>query len=310
MAKLTSYSAITSPALTDILYLVSDPTGTPVSKKVTVASLLSELVANDLTLPITTSLTGIIYKATDLFIHDFADPTSLGGNTFVGVGAGNLTMGPAGGAATLGSWNTGFGYQSLRGLTTGFQNVGMGDWTFASATTAWQNTAIGSQALRSIVDGNTTTAVGAQAGYSNTAGYENTFVGANSGFSNTVGIANSAFGEESLKNNINGNQNVALGMYALYTGTGSLNVGLGYQAGFWETGSNKLFIDNSQRTNEADGRAKALIYGIFAADPANQYLTINGNLVLPTKGAFAANDKYLVVDASGNVHVSALGPAS
>jgi len=29
-----------------------------------------------------------------------------------------------------------------------------------------------------------------------------------------------------------------------------------------------------------------------------------------TVATFAAGDKYLVVDASGNVHVSAIGPAS
>ena len=33
-------------------------------------------------------------------------------------------------------------------------------------------------------------------------------------------------------------------------------------------------------------------------------------LVFPILGSFAAGDKYLIVDASGNVHVSALGPAS
>lgn len=45
MAKLTSYSAITSPQKDDLLYLVSDPSGTPVSKKVAVANLLGSFSA-------------------------------------------------------------------------------------------------------------------------------------------------------------------------------------------------------------------------------------------------------------------------
>ncbi len=39
-------------------------------------------------------------------------------------------------------------------------------------------------------------------------------------------------------------------------------------------------------------------------------LTTGGALVIGTRPAFAASDKYLIVDASGNVHVSGLGPAS
>ncbi|MBU0612307.1 hypothetical protein KKA39_02815, partial [Patescibacteria group bacterium] len=66
--------------------------------------------------------------------------------------------------------------------------------------------------------------------------------------------------------------------------TGSGNVFLGSQAGYYETGSNKLFIDNQDRTDEATARTNSLIYGIFDATPANQKLTINGMLnvsVLP-----------------------------
>jgi len=37
---------------------------------------------------------------------------------------------------------------------------------------------------------------------------------------------------------------------------------------------------------------------------------ISGSLQIGTRPAFVAGDKYLVVDANGNVHVSSLGPAS
>ena len=38
--------------------------------------------------------------------------------------------------------------------------------------------------------------------------------------------------------------------------------------------------------------------------------TLAGTLNIGSIGAFAASDKYLVVDASGNIHKSATGPAS
>lgn len=39
-------------------------------------------------------------------------------------------------------------------------------------------------------------------------------------------------------------------------------------------------------------------------------LEVGGAIKLDTLGAFAASDKYLIVDSSGNVHVSSLGPVS
>jgi hypothetical protein len=36
----------------------------------------------------------------------------------------------------------------------------------------------------------------------------------------------------------------------------------------------------------------------------------NGQVVMPLLGAFAGGDKYVTIDASGNLHVSATGPAS
>lgn len=119
------------------------------------------------------------------------------------------------------------------------------------------------------------------------------------GGSSSLASYNFAFGHWSLASLTTGNQNVAVGLAVLQntttgqdnTGvgdsalnsnvTGQKNVALGYNAGYYETGSSKLFIDNASRIDEADGRAKALIYGIFAAATADQYLYINGNLSVP-----------------------------
>lgn len=78
-----------------------------------------------------------------------------------------------------------------------------------------------------------------------------------------------------------GNKNTLVGFGSgVALTTGASNVFLGFQSGYYETGSNKLFIDNAKRTNEADGRVKALIYGVFDAATANQYLTVNGHLTV------------------------------
>ena len=63
--------------------------------------------------------------------------------------------------------------------------------------------------------------------------------------------------------------------------TGSGNVFLGYYAGFYETGSNKLYIDNSFTSTP-------LIYGEFD----NRILTINGNLEVigPYQGLIYLSD--------------------
>jgi len=97
---------------------------------------------------------------------------------------------------------------------------------------------------------------------------------------------------------------VALGASAGYTGEGASCVFLGYQAGYYDTADNSLYIDNVSRASLADGKAKALIYGIFAAAPANQYLYFNANVSLGV--ATVAPDSTLhVLGASAGTVTSA-----
>lgn len=85
---------------------------------------------------------------------------------------------------------------------------------------------------------------------------------------------------------------------------GASNVFLGYNAGYYETGSNTLMIDNAPRANEADARAKALIYGVFDADPVNQYVAING-LVKTQTAILGAKTKTLTESsATGFVDIA------
>jgi hypothetical protein len=76
------------------------------------------------------------------------------------------------------------------------------------------------------------------------------------------------------------NRNVGVGYQALNSNTiGDGNVALGNSAGFFETGNNKLYIDNSN-TNTP------LIYGDFGTDK----LTINGDLGLNTDQMIGSAD--------------------
>ncbi len=116
--------------------------------------------------------------------------------------------------------------------------------------------------------------------YQNNTGYHNIAVGVGSGRQHTTGAENVFVGVESGAFNGSGNQNVSVGKRALYSGnTGSGCVAIGYQAGYYETGNNKLFIDNQLRASESDARVKALVYGVFDALVANQSFTVNGTIM-------------------------------
>ncbi len=106
----------------------------------------------------------------------------------------------------------------------------------------------------------------------------NTAIGFQSLFSNTTGNANTAYGSLALYSNTTGKQNTAFGYnagYSVLSGTG--NVFLGYQAGYSETGSNKLYISNSNTSNP-------LIYGDFDAN----IVGLNGSVGIGTSSPAAS----------------------
>ena len=135
---------------------------------------------------------------------------------------------------------------------------------------------------------------GESAGISNTLGAYNTVTGCSSFTSNTIGSYNSVVGYFALRKNIAGNYNVALGYNTLVSSisgntntaigcsalasniSGSGNVALGHQAGYYETGSNKLYIANTAGTS-----ADALIYGDFStrALSLNANVTVSGTML-------------------------------
>ncbi|MTI29349.1 hypothetical protein E1171_00830, partial [Cytophagales bacterium RKSG123] len=107
---------------------------------------------------------------------------------------------------------------------------------------------------------------GYYAGTSNTSGSYNSYFGWGAGGANTTGYANTFIGYGSGYDNKAGGANTFIGMNAGRKSTGSSNVFIGYSAGYDETGSNKLYITNTDTSSP-------LIYGDFAANT----LTFNGN---------------------------------
>ena len=214
----------------------------------------------------------------DTFIGAYAGYSNTTGfnNTFLGnaagfsntTGAANIFLGYAAGQSnTTGAGNIFLGTFAGYSNDTGYENIFLGNSAGYYNTTGYENMFLGNAAGYYNTTGYNNTFLGNAAGFSNTTGNWNTFVGYWAGYSNTTGYWNTFLGLGAGYNNTTGNNNTFVGKEAgVNNTTGSGNVFLGFQAGLGETGSNKLYIDNSGIT--------PLIYGEF--DSRN--LTINGNL--------------------------------
>lgn len=228
----------------------------------------------------TTDNTDLIFRRNNLRAGRLGtDNTSFGLNSLnpATTGTRNTAIGAnVLNANTTGTRNTAIGENTLFSNTTGGENVAMGAGTLFTNTTGNQNTAIGRNSLttnstgssntglgyitlRDNTTGDFNTAVGRASLISNTIGVENVSVGVNSLFANTTGNNNSGLGVQSSRSNTTGSNNTAIGYQSLFSNlTGNNNVTIGNQAGYFETGSNKLYIENSNANAD-----NALIYGDF-----------------------------------------------
>ena len=205
-----------------------------------------------------------------------------------------LTVGKGGGFIYE---NTAFGTLALNSNTTGFNNVAIGLQALRLNTTTSYNTAVGVYVLDRNI-GNYNTGLGYLALQQNTTGEYNCVFGALANYQNDIGGSNCIFGTFANRANIGGSNNSIVGYYGFgnsssgvgNTGVGygvghenligNYNVFIGNAAGYYETGSSKLFIDNTYRGSEADGRLKSLIYGVFDAATAAQYLNFNSQVYI------------------------------
>lgn len=161
------------------------------------------------------STTGVIYKGTDRFLHNYGT-----NNLFFGINAGNFTM--------SGFGNTVFGSNALGNNTTGIFNTSIGVQSLTNSTTGDNNTCVGYQTLAGNITGDNNTAVGHLSLSQNTSGNGNTAVGFRSLFSNTTGINNVSLGYNAGGTITTGSNNIIIGNGAnVPSGTSSNQIRMG-----------------------------------------------------------------------------------
>jgi len=203
-------------------------------------------VVGSISIPTTiSSTTGVIYKGVNRFIHNFAKAGSDGSNTFVGVNAGNFTMGTGAGASWEGSYNTADGANALQNNTKGYNNSAQGANALGSNTTGYNNSAQGANALQNNTTGTYNSAQGGSALLFNTTGSNNSAQGYAALYNNTTGAFNSAQGVYALYSNTTGYNNSAQGVYTLFYNT------TGYDNS--AQGANALYSNTTGYGNSAQG---------------------------------------------------------
>ena len=240
------------------------------------------------------NLNGIIYKDGNRFIHDFnygysGSTTTVGQNTFIGINAGNLTMGEGVISPFQASYNVGVGASAFTSNTSGNYNTAVGASSLYSNTSGANNTAFGYSALTSNMSGNYNTAVGASSLYSNTSSANNTAVGYYALYFNTSGISNTALGSYALYNNTSGNSNTALGYHAFYNNkTGSTNVAVGINAGMLDASSqpligstNSIFLGGSTKAQSND-QTNQIVIGVNAIGAGSNSVVLGNTSITKT----------------------------
>ncbi len=227
-------------------------------------------------IPVTTGVAaGVIWQNGVALLHAYHGVGTDGFNIFLG-GAGNFSI--TGGTGATGSYNMGIGSQALNALTIGARNVAVGVAAGLRIGVGSDNFCLGYAAGAYLTGGAANVFIGSQAG-NRTTGIYNTFIGYRAGYY-SLGNASVIIGYDAgYTTGASGQYNTFIGGYAGKFSTGGNGVHIGYTAGYYETAGGKLFIDNTPRASEADARVKAMVYGIFAATTAAQYLTINGHLI-------------------------------
>lgn len=218
---------------------------------------------------------------------------TISGNRTIGLGGFNINFN--GGKVGIGNptplYNldvVGSGRFSTDVLINGI-TLGLG------GTAAVSNTMFGVNSGLVNTTGTNNTYSGYYAGAGNTTGAYNVGSGANSLTGNTTGSQNAAIGFNSLAANTTGYNNVAIG-----TGSGQINsigfgnVFLGNLAGATETGSNKLYINNTNTpTPLLYGNFGTGLLGIGFTDPQSTLHssgTISTGIPLGGLGGAAAAD--------------------
>jgi hypothetical protein len=234
---------------------------------------------------------------------DYLNITSL--NTFIGEEAGISTEPNV----DYGVYNSFIGYQSGLGNISGRGNVFLGYQSGLNNKEGEYNVFIGNQSGHTNTgegsfigdynvfigylsgyfntDGQSNVFVGKQAGWKNSTGNYNTYLGQNAGIQSLGGSFNTYLGSQAASGKTGGSNNTIIGSSAgSGNADGSNNIFIGNQAGSAETGSDLLYIENTNSTTPLIGgdfaTAKVAIRGI--PDPASADFQVNGSTRIGTNG--------------------------
>ena len=204
------------------------------------------------------------------------------------------------------------GYRMLRNqrhiyIDSTNNNYGVGESIFKSLTTGKNNISIGDSCLYKCSSGGANIGLGTKTLFSIAGGNFNNGHGHNSLYYTTNGVSNNGYGYSSLFSNTTGSQNSGYGNLSLYIqSTASNCIGLGSYSGYYNTLSDRLYIDSRQRANLAGDTTGAIIYGYMNNTPSLQRLTFNTAKVTATGNLSTQsfNAKIVVAD-SGNYTVTA-----
>jgi len=192
----------------------------------------------------------------------YTAPNSTG--LFAGVNAGNTTG--------TGTENTGVGYGSLYGLTTGFWNTAVGSYSLTSVTSGVSNSAVGSSAMANMQGGARNTAMGGAA---------------LSGSADSSD--NAAFGYHALSTLHTGGDSLdtAVGyhsLHSLYEGSGNTALG-GYSGEPMTYGFNNTFLGYNSGTSAGTPSTSGLVNA--TAVGYNSHVATSNSLVLGGTGTDA-----------------------
>lgn len=208
----------------------------------------------------------------------YTAPNSTG--LFAGVNAGNTTL-------TSGE-NTGIGYYSLYGITSGFWNTGVGSYSLYSLTSGVSDIALGSGAMYSMQTGARNTALGGAAMYNSVESSNCVAVGYHSlSTLHTGGDAlDTTVGYYALHTLYEGAGNTAVGAFAGEPmNDGNNDTFLGYNTGPTTNGlTNATAIGYSSQVGSSNSLvlggtgSYAVKVGIGTTTPT-QALDVNGNTI-------------------------------
>ena len=218
----------------------------------------------ELNLPNTTNTpTGYIGWGGNVYIHNFGSQATRT-NTFVGLNSGNFTNS----SATAN--NSGFGSNTLNGLTSGTNNL-----------------ALGSDALKFLTTGSTNVAAG---------------VGAMSSSSSTTMSNCSAIGYNALQN-VTGSGNIGVGSGAASSLTSGVNntcIGFGVASAYTSSESYNIIVGANVTGTAAESHTIRIGQSGSGTDQQNQCFVggINGIVVTGTAVLVASNDQLGVAVSS------------